>query len=260
MNKLFAVLLLFCVSQLYSQDFKVVHVNGSIVAESTKKPLTRGTTFNKSEKFQYKTNDARAVVINPKAGKRYILKGSGSEGYINANLTPSMGNIAPRAGALNNRLDLKNHFDGKYVIIGKLEVVINSLAFPMSDTQFFYINFIYHGESVDKELQYHGDTLIINKDSLLRVDGKIINNEDISEMKLMYYSKTNSKPVRMAISNTFYPVFPDEKEFKEEVDIILESLPKEKDRVQAILDYINDIYGKPNKLNVKTWYDASYKD
>ena len=171
-----------------------------------------------------------------------------------------MGNIAPRGAALNNRLDLKNHFDSKYVIIGKLEVVINSLAFPMNDTQFFFINFVYHGESIDKRLQYHGDTLIINKDSLLRVDGKVIKNEDISEMKIMYYSKRDTNGIRMVISNTFYPVFPDEDELKEEVDIILETLPDEEGKLNAVLDYISDVYGRPNSNNVKAWYNAGYNE
>ena len=133
LSSLFLLILAF---QMNAQEYKVVHVNGNIVAESTKKTIVRGTAFKKSEKFQYKSNDARAVVINTNAGKRYILKGNSSAGYTNANLTPSMGNISSRAGALNNRLDLKNHFDGKYVILGQLEVVINSTAFPMSDTQF----------------------------------------------------------------------------------------------------------------------------
>ena len=241
-----------------AQEYKVVHVNGNIVAESTKKTIVRGTAFKKSEKFQYKSNDARAVVINTNAGKRYILKGATSSGFTNANLTPSMGNISSRAGALNNRLDLKNHFNGKYVILGQLEVVINSTAFPMSDTQFFYISYIYQGTVVNKKLYHKGDTLMINKDSLLKVDGKPIKNEDIMEMKLLYYSRINGKGTKTIISDSFYPVFPDEEELKSEVTIILEAIPKDTDKAEYIADYINDAYGKVNKDNVAAWYKSNF--
>lgn len=244
---------------MQAQEYKVVHVNGNIVAKSTQKSLARGTAFNTSEKFQYKTVNARAVVINTQAGKRFILKGSASTGYANANLTPSMGNISSRAGALNNRLDLKSHFDGKYVIIGQLEVVINNAVFPMSDTQFFYINYIYNSENINKKLDHHGDTLIINKDSLLMVDGKPIKNEDITEMKLMYYTKKNGKVTLITISDSFYPIFPNEKELKSEVDIIINALPKEADKLKSVADYIGEVYGKVNNENVAKWYKANYK-
>jgi len=247
--------------QVKSQDFKVIHVNGTIVAESTKTNLTRGTAFGPQEKFQYKTNDARAVVINTKKGERYILKGTTTDAsYRKANLTPSAGNISSRAGGLNNRLDLANHFDGKYVILGELKVVINSAAFPMDSNHFFYINYLYKGESINKRLTFNGDTLIINKDSLLRVDGNPIHNEDITEMKLIYYSKNNGKVTLSVISSTFYPVFPDEKDLLAEVNIIVDAMKAQdgSEILNAVTSYISDVYGKSNKENVTQWYNANF--
>jgi hypothetical protein len=243
-----------------AQNYKVVHVNGDIVAESTHKNIVRGTAFGEKEKFQYKTNDARAVVINAKLGTRFILKGKVSENtFSKANLTPSMGNISSRGGALNNRLDLKNHFDGKYVILGQLEVVINKAVFPMNDTQFFYISYIYNSETINKKLEFHGDTLIINKDSLLKIDGKPIKNEDITQMKLMYYTKNNGKVNLITISDSFYPIFPDENELKSEVDIIINALPKDANKLKPVIDYINEVYGKVNNDNVDMWYQSYCK-
>jgi hypothetical protein len=248
--------------QASAQDYKVIHVNGTIEAQSTHANLARGTSFGEKEKFQYKSNDARAVVINTKKGERYILKGSVADaGYHNASLTPSAGNISSRAGGLNNRLDLMNHFDGKYVILGELKVVINSTAFPMDKNHFFYINYLYKGESINKRLSYNGDTLIINKDSLLRVDGKPIRNEDITEMKLIYYSKENGKITPSVISSTFYPVFPKEEELKQEVEIVTDAMKSkpEDEIVKAIASYIYDVYGKSNKENVAQWYQTNFK-
>jgi len=263
MKKYFLALIVISLTvfQTQAQDYKVIHVNGTIVAQSTKSNLARGTAFGEKEKFQYKSDGARAVVINTKKGQRYILKGSPADaGYHNANLTPSAGNISSRAGGLNNRLDLRNHFDGKYVILGELKVVINSSAFPMDNDHFFYINYLYQGESINKRLSFNGDTLIINKDSLLRVDGKPIRNEDITEMKLYYYSKVDGKVTPTVVSSTFYPVFPEEAALKEEVEIVADAMKGQSDTeiVNAIASYITDVYGKSNKENVAHWYHANF--
>ena len=257
---LFVIILLTNIT-ITAQDYKVIHVKGDIEVESTHKNLVRGTAFSDKEKFQYKTNDARAVVINTKQGKRYILKGkTTAANYNKANLTPSAGNISSRAGGLNNRLDLKNHFDGKYVILGELRVVINSAAFPMSKDQFFFIRYVYKGETINKQLDYVGDTLIINKDSLLQVDGKPILNEDITEMELIYYTKKNDKISLSPISSTFYPVFPDEKTLKSELAIIVETMSdaKKEDIEYAINGYISEVYGKTNKENVNNWFYQNF--
>lgn len=260
---LFTALLVSSCLLLKAQDFKVIHVNGNIVAQSTQKVLTRGSAFGEKEKFQYESKSARAVVINTKVGKRYILKGeTGDVSFHHANLTPSAGNISSRAGGLNNRLDLKNQFDGKFVILGELKLVINSSAFPMNKNQFFYISYSYKGEPkpINKRLYYSGDTLFINKDSLLRVDGKPILNEDITDMKLIYYSKKNGEVYASEISSTLYPVFPDENILKEEVQIIVESMPSssQSDIVNAIASYISDVYGKPDKGNVLEWFTNEF--
>jgi len=247
--------------QAQAQDYKVIRVNGTIVAQSTKSNLIRGTVFGEKEKFQYKTDDARAVVINTKKGKRYILKGTEADAsYHNASLTPSAGNISSRAGGLNNRLDLMNHFDGKYVILGELKVVINSAAFPMDKDHFFFIRYVYKGEKIDKELYYHNDTLIIIRDSLLQVDHKPIRNEDITEMKLYYVFKVDGEFKKSIISSTFYPVFPKESDLKEEVEIVVDAMKGKSDIeiLQEISSYISDAYGRVNKENVLAWYHANF--
>jgi len=247
----------------FSQEYKVIHVTGEIQAKSSQKILSRGSEFNQKEKFNYKTDNARAVVIDTKAGKRMILKKSSTTGNNQqANLAPSMGNIASRSGALLQRLDVKNHFQGQYVILGELKVKINKQVFPQNDTQFFFISFIYKGVSINKKLNYIDDTLVINKDTLLRVDGKPVKNENITDMSLYYYSKVNGNVSTSLISNNFYPVFPDDATLKSEVDLMLKTLPKDSkiDKQNFIIGYINDAYGKTNNDNVKIWYKKYYSN
>jgi hypothetical protein len=92
------------------------------------------------------------------------------------------------------------------------------------------------------------------------VDGKPIRNEDITEMQLIYATKVDGKYNLSVVSSNFYPVFPDEGVLKDEVAIIVESMQgkTENEIVKAISSYIAEVYGKPNPLNVRTWYEANF--
>lgn len=245
-----------------AQEYTTLHVNGTILDKTANKQLTTGYSFNKSNQFLFKTSNANAMIINTNTGNRFILKESNSsDALASSNLTPSMGNISSRSGsALNNRLDLMNHFQGKYVILGTLKVIVNASVFPMNESEFFFIRYIYKGEEINKRLSYRGDTLFINKDSLLRIDNKPILNEDITEMKMMYYSKKTDKAVVTEISSSFYPIFPNENELKTEVNIINNALKQktENQTIKDIADYINEVYGNVNIENLKDWYHHGF--
>ncbi len=257
------IIIAISVSQLLvAQEFTTLHVNGTILDKAANKQLITGYTFGKSDQFLFKTTNANAMIINKSTGNRFILKESNAaDALASSNLTPSMSNISSRAGgALNNRLDLMNHFQGKYVILGTLKVIINPSVFPMNESEFFFIRYIYKGEEINKKLDYSGDTLFINKDSLLRVDDKPILNEDITEMKMMYFSKKDDKSVVTEISSSFYPVFPDENELKTEIKIIKDAVKqkKETETIKDVADYINEVYGKVNMDNITDWYHRAF--
>ena len=80
----------------------------------------------------------------------------------------------------------------------------------------------------------------------------------------MYYRnelKEESTPI-----NTFYAVFPEKNALKQELKIILDEMAKktEKQKLEDVLSYINEFYGKPDKENVKsfltTHFDLFVKD
>ncbi len=263
--KLFTLsfLLFFFIQVAYSQNYKVIHVNGKIQKMSNKQLLDRGSGLKTDDKLNYLTQGARAVVVDADAGKRMILENASTgEASVKASMSPSMGNISSRSGSLLQRLDVKNHFQGKYVILETLKIPINPQVFPQNDTQFFFVRIVYKGEPINKKLFHHADTLMIHKDSLLRVDGKPINNEDITEMHLMYYSKVNDNITTSSISDSFYPVFPDLQELKKEVELLLTTLPKDYDKTKFdfVNGYIQDAYGKTNSENIKVWFDKNFEE
>ena len=55
--------------------------------------------------------------------------------------------------------------------------------------------------------------------------------------------------------NSFNPVFPDTKELLEEIDLILDNIKTKSndDKITEVTNYINEMYGKIDKINVEKW-------
>ncbi len=245
----------------YSQDkFTVIKVSGSILIQSTGSALGIGTAFEQNEDLLFKTSDSRAAVINPKRG-RFLLTSNSLNEFQNSksNFLPATGNISARGGGdILNVNDLSRYFEGNFVIFDKVKIKISPAFFPMNAQKYFYIRYLYKNETINKKLAYSNDTLIINKNELLTIDGKQIPNPEITEMKLMYMEegeKYISTPICI-----FKPIFPDLAQLKNEIKIILEQLKDKSynDKIAEITSYINEFYGNPESNNLKSWLKENF--
>lgn len=245
-------------SGLFSQNYKVIKVDGKILYKKNDNPLQKGNSFSKGEEFLFKTSNSRAAVIMPGKG-RFILKPDNSNlAYAKANLAPAMSNMSSRSGALVNKIDLENYFKGKYVIIDKVKLKISKVEYPMDNNHFFYISYKYKGEEVNKKLKFENDTLIIDRAELLTVDGTPIPNPNITDMQIKYRDANKNSNT---LINSFNPVFPDVVTLKEEVQMIIDSFSdKNKSvKINEVTSYINDFYGKPDKENLEHWLNTQFK-
>ncbi|MBI5218299.1 MAG: hypothetical protein HY958_05155 [Bacteroidia bacterium] len=241
-------------AMIFAQDnYTVIKANGKIVIVESNKALVTGVSFNDNNKLDFETSDARAAVMSPGKGRFVLMQNKSGIAYAKANLTPSMSNISSRGGILSNKIDMENHFSGKYVILNKIGLKINSNAFPMDEEHFFYIQYEYKGEKINKKLPYKNDTLIIDRAELFTIDGWPIPNPNIPDMDILYMNKKDGgKSIKI---NSFNPVFPNLEDLKKEIEIILESSKKlsSEEKIQTVLSYINEMYGKPDKDNVAQW-------
>ncbi len=253
--------LLFLFTNVFSQDkFTVIKVSGSILIQSTGSALGIGTAFSQNEDLLFKIPESRAAVINPKRG-RYLLTSNNVSEFKNSksNFLPSTNNISARGSDnILNINDLKSCFEGNFVVFDKVKIKISPAFFPMNDKKYFYIRYMYKNETINKKLAYSSDTLIINKNELLTIDGKQIPNPEITEMKLMYMEE-GEKYVSTPIC-IFKPVFPDLTQLKNELKIMLEQLNDKSynDKIAEITIYINDFYGNPESNNLKSWLKENF--
>ena len=225
--------------------YKVIKVDGRIIFEKTREDMKKGDIFLAGMALSFQSPQSRAAVISALSG-RFVLSAS-EKGQTK--ILPAANNISSRAGALINMIDLQNHFSGKYLVIGELKLELGKEAFPMDDDNFFYLTYYHNDEQIRKKLSSDGEYLILNKDDIFKIDGNPIPVEE-KEMVLYYRSDGQSKKV-----STFTPLFPDKKDLKDEVEIILEEFADKDNaaKIKEVTAYLNEFYGHPEKDNLAEW-------
>lgn len=252
---LFIFIVSFSLRTISQTNYTVIKVIGGIQYKTSKKAMTQGDVFNQTEPLIFSNSESKAAVINKQKGRFMITPPVSGNLNAQANFVPAMGNISSRAGLISNAVELKNTFSGTYLIIEKVQVKISKSVYPMNDTSFFYLSYLYNGEEINKKLAFMEDSFIIEKESLFTVDGKPIPIPDVSAMKLYYLSADVSTLVCQ-----FTAVFPELNSLKAEVTILLNELPVTtfSEKVDEVCAYLNENYGKPNVDNVKLWLMSEF--
>ena len=240
--------------------FKVITVNGEIIATKANVTLQNGIEVSSDDNFDFRKPNSRAAMINSERGRIVLTEQNASDAFSKAAFAPPISSISSRSATLSNIADLKNTFDDKVLIIESMKLKVGADEFPMEDNKFFYIRYTYNDETVNKKLTFVNDTLIIDKDELFSVDGKAIDNSGVNQVSLYYYRKGEQKPESILI-NTFEPVFVNSQQLKPEIDIIYKELKGKSSEMllSEIYDYLNMFYGKIDKEDLKVWLKKEYK-
>lgn len=252
----FLLLLSISTSAFSQKNFKVIKVNGIILLKTKGISLETGTVFSEKDDLLFRSEDATAAVINSQKGRIILTNKNHDLSAAKSNYLPSMYNISSRGGTMTSLNDLRNHFSGKYVVLNRLAIEMDEKNFPMDNENFFFLRYIYKREEINKKLNYSGDSLIIEKKSLFTVDGDPIPSPDNSSVSLFYHKGSESIPV-----NEFDLIFPDIRQLKAEVKIILDEMQgkTEKEKIEEINSYINEFYGRVYRENLVSWLEYDLK-
>jgi hypothetical protein len=248
----------FCFTLLSpAQDvFTVIKVSGNIVIERTGSQLGIGTSFMQNENLLFKLPDSRAAVINPDRG-RFLITSENLSTFktSKSNFLPPAGKISTRAFNTTTGIkDLKNHFEGNYLILDNIKLKIDTTAWPMDADRFFFITYNYLDRQINKKLAFNSDTILIKKNELLTVDGKIIPDSLVSSMKLVYlYVKGDSYDATPVC--TFKPVFPDNNVMGKEIKVIYDNLSgkSNNEKMNEIYSFVKEFYGKFDDASMQNW-------
>ena len=240
--------------------FKVITVNGEIIATKANVTLENGVEIYSDDNFDFRKPNSRAAMINSERGRIVLTEQNAADAFAKAAFAPAIGSISSRSGSVSSVADLKNIFKNKVLIIEKMDLKIGADVFPLDENNFFFIRYKIKDEEINKKLSFVNDTIIIDKNEVFTVDGKSIVCEDTKDFNLYYYTKDEEKTESLLIG-TFEPIFLTSKQLKPEIDIIFEEFKdKPFDAILAeVYDYLNSFYGKIDKGCVETWLKQEYK-
>ncbi|MDX1653345.1 MAG: hypothetical protein R3277_12685 [Brumimicrobium sp.] len=242
------LLLVFTSADALVDEYKVIKVTGKILYKNSGKAMSTGDVFQANTPLKFESDNSRAAVISKLKGRFVLVPPSKSQ---KTNLVPAVNNISSRSAALINELDLKNHFDGKYLILHKLELPVSESNFPQNKEKFFFLSYLYRNEKIAKKLPSDGNKLIIDENDLFTIDGKKIN--PFNTKMTLYYRNEETK--ENTLITTFEPLFPDYENLKKEVKVILDEYSNKDDELKfvEVKGYLNEFYGKTYDENLKNW-------
>jgi hypothetical protein len=252
---LIAVLVAFGIVSQSQENFTVIKVNGTIMLRSRGVQLQTGTVFSGNEELLFRSEDATAAVINPEKGRLILTSRNHDLGTAKPNFQPSMYSVSTRAALPKMVATPEERFSGRIVLLDKIMIRMDRSYYPMDAGNFFFLRYIYNGETINKKLSYSGDTVIIDRKALLTVDGQPIAGPDNSRMEMYYMRATEA-----ALFGNFEMILPDTEQLTREVGVIIEQFRQKnyREKVAEINAYIGDFYGKADDSDLKAWLKAVY--
>lgn len=233
-----------------ASKYKVITVQGRILFKKSGDDMQRGDTYVSGTLLEFVSNKSRAALANKDKG-RFILTGN-TKGKVR--VLPAANNISSRKGALLNIVDLKKHFDEKYLVLGTAKIQIGKEAFPMDEKNFFYLTYQHGEEEIAKRLSFEEDKLIFDRDEIFKIDGKPI---EVEEKEMTLYYRKDGKGTRI---NTFTPIFPNLVDLKAEVSVILEMFEDEtvEQQFNEVESHLIEFHGKPDSDNLDEWMKKEF--
>ncbi len=236
-----------------AQSYTVIHSIGKIYDASSGSYLKKGSKVSESAQLKFETEGAKAAVLSSSRGRFIIQKNSTSSQQsdlaytLSSVISPVRGRLSTRAGGINNQLDFQKHFgEGPIAIVGdSYKVAISPNAYPMNDQKFFYAQYSYNGERINKKLSNDGDSLLVEVASFFAVDKNPINPAEISDAQLFYYDAEKQESI--SITSLNLNVVSNE-ELRSLVDSFSD-LSKDQ-QTDALHELINDLYGRCSKEEI----------
>lgn len=202
--KMLSIVLFIVSIHASAQSYTVIHSLGKIQDTKSGKYLTKGTKVDESSALMFETKGARAAVLSSSRGRFIIQEQASSQNKsdivytLSSVISPARGRLSTRAGGINNKLDFEKFFEEPVAILGNVFVLeVSPTAYPMDDSRFFYAQYQYNGEAINKKLTNDGTNIILEIGDFFSIDGNSIKAEEVTAINLFYYNVATQESTRL---------------------------------------------------------------
>jgi hypothetical protein len=249
--------------------YYVVHIKGEIMNESISKPLQLQDKLKPSDKLNFKSPEAKAVIYSTSKGRFILSKSTLSQTkktsaplseyieLVKDILLPvsTSERLSTRSLDLSGVEDLEDFFGiHPYAFIGDTyKVRVSAASYPLASGKYFVYKYSYKGNDYSKRIDTIKDTLVFNKQALYTAKGVLIEPREAGKAEI-YYFNAKTSPIRIT---TLMPIFIPEDQLKEEMLAMLNILKSENFSRDQILEelhkHVESTYGNTNKGALDIW-------
>jgi hypothetical protein len=83
-------------------------------------------------------------------------------------------------------------------------IKLNLPTFPLDEKHFFYVEFVFKGDTIRKQIENFNGGIIIRKESIFLVKGKDINESEATNMRLFYMNGSLNKTTYICNLNLYF--------------------------------------------------------
>jgi len=258
------VFVLIAFAGMGQSPYKVISVNGEILAKKANVKLQSGIEVKSNDQFAFLIPNSRAALINPQLGRIILTEENAANAFSKAAFAPAISTVKSR-GSLTTFITTKPQlialFSDSLLIIDQIELKISPNLFPMNEHAHFFMRYTYKGEEINKRLPFKSDTLIINRCELYTIDGKPIPNPDVPQTKIYYYEVLGDN-TKVTFLSSFNLIFISSDKLKKEVNVIRDAMKNASTEkiLSEVYDYIQSFYGIIDKQYLEDWYCKAFEE
>ncbi len=249
------------------EDIIVLHIKGLVKKKQSGEILKTGSKIKSNEEILFSSKDDAVAVVSASKGKFVLTPKQTSknntqiykqlEGMVSDYFCLSKQKAASRSGAVFNLSDLKKVFNIRMLVIGEgFKLAINQANYPMNDSTYFYVKYIYNNDTIFKVIEFKEDTIIFDRNFIYKNKNTVIDTAAVEEMQLFYYHENKETSYEIT---PFKPYFIDKKQLKKEIDLLFRIMEIDKTHLESVCNYISETYeGKIDKDIVNEWLNENY--
>lgn len=254
-------------TEAIAQNYTVIAVKGAIKSKKMGKNIRPGDELALDDNLTFKTKTDFVSLISAENQRKYIAyplkkfkrkKAVYNMQFLLKDATPGFIPVMPYLGSVE---DAKVYFTSRpFLLFGPdSKIKVNKKAFPMSRALFFYVNYDYKDDNVDKKLDYKADTLIFIKRNIFKIDGKEVDSKYADRFRLYYYNQPKTKITSIG---KWSPIFIVDERLKEETDILYNKLKsvnvEDSILVKEFTGFLYDHYGNMIATDLQDWMAEQY--
>lgn len=255
------LVLMILYSNAFSQDcYIVLKVKGTITLENTGEILQKDSKVCAGDNVSFGSPDAAAILYNSSNG-RYTLKPNRSSeselsGIIRSLVSNALSTSHANVDTRGEEYDLKKLFKNNFYVIGSNEIFPDADDYPLTDSSYFYITFMYSEMTITSRLKNSKNSFFLDKRSVYTVDRKEIEQNEIDNVTLNYFNK-NGRSVK-AFKLRFLDTESIRSELTPYITELRSSGKTDEEIINEVLYYIYDIYGPFSSDNLRKWLSDNF--